>query len=48
MVEEHRAKIEAERAKARPNEAWIAHWQGEIEAWEQQIARLNRRLKREW
>ncbi len=48
MIERHRAKIEVERTNPRPNEARIAHWQREIEVWEQQIARLNRRLKREW
>lgn len=48
MIEKHRAKIEQERAKPHPNEAWIGHWRLEIELWQRQIARLNRRLRREW
>jgi hypothetical protein len=46
-VLQHCGKIESERAKPRPNDEWIASWQKEIEAAEQRIQRLRRRLRRE-
>ncbi len=48
MIEEHENKIRRERMKAQPNQDLIAHWQHEIEVRKHHIARLTRRLKREW
>ena len=48
MIEEHETKIRRERMKAQPDEDLIVHWNHEIEVRKQQVARLTRRLKREW
>ena len=48
MIEEHESKIHREQMKTQPDEDLIAHWQREIEVRKQQVARLTRRLKREW
>ena len=48
VIEEHEAKIRAELTKPHPNEDYIRGWKREIEAQEAAIARLTRRLKREW
>ncbi len=45
-IEEHRAKIEAERRRTEPDEALIAHWLQEIEAFESAIRRIRKSLGR--
>jgi len=45
-VQEHVAKIEAERSRSFPDEQLIAYWQREIRAFEQGIARAQRRQGR--
>lgn len=49
-IEEHKAKIREELLRPDPNLALIAHWEGEIRAFEERVhrleARLARRLKR--
>jgi hypothetical protein len=44
----HEAKIRDELTKPHPNEEHIEGWKREIEARKATIARLMRRLKREW
>jgi predicted nucleic acid-binding Zn-ribbon protein len=48
MIERHEEKIRAELSKPLPDESLIAHWRSEIEAVEQKITELTRRLERNW
>lgn len=48
VIEEHEEKIRRERMKSAPDELLIHHWQREIDARKNEIARLHRRLKRTW
>ena len=47
-IEDHKRKIAIELAKGIPNEELIVHWQTEINEWENQRARLLRRLHHDW
>jgi len=44
----HEAKIKSELAKDEPNEGRIAYWQREVAGLNATVARLKRRLKRDW
>ena len=48
VIEKHERRIQAELSKSRPDELLVAGWQREIEVWKDTVARLTRRLKREW
>jgi hypothetical protein len=48
VIEEHQQKIREERMKPHPDEEVIAGWQHEIATQRAAIARLSRRLTREW
>ena len=47
-IESHNRKIAIEGAKPIPNQGLISHWRAEIREWENQRARLLRRLHRDW
>jgi hypothetical protein len=47
-IEQHNRKIAIERRKAMPDAGLISHWEAEISKWENQRARLLRRLGRDW
>jgi hypothetical protein len=44
MVREHQQKIGIERAKDKPNEGLIGHWEKEIRAFLDGIKKANKRL----
>jgi len=48
IVARHEDKIQAELAKETPNEFRTQGWKREIRVWRGMIARLSRRLKRDW
>ncbi len=48
IIVAHEVKIRAELAKANPDETLIASWEREIATWKATVARLTRRLKRNW
>lgn len=43
---EHEGKIADERSRSFPNEGLIHHWEAEIKAWQEAIARKERRLRK--
>jgi hypothetical protein len=45
-LQEHLEKIALERSKEIPNIGLIKHWEKEVSAWQQEILRLEERLKR--
>jgi hypothetical protein len=45
-LQEHLEKIALERSKPQPNTGLITHWEKEVRAWQQEIIRLDERLKR--
>jgi hypothetical protein len=45
-ITDHRIKIALEQQRAHPDRRLIKHWLVEIEAWEQTVANLERRLKK--
>ena len=45
-LQEHLEKIALERSKPQPNTGLIMHWEKEVQAWQQEIIRLEERLKR--
>jgi hypothetical protein len=47
-IAEHDEKIRRELTKAYPNEEYILGWRREIEVHKAKVARLTRRLMREW
>ena len=47
-LRKHEEKIEIERAKPVPKSERIAHWEGEIRSFKEQMDRLLRRLRRDW
>jgi len=48
MIERHEEKIRGELAKPHPDDSLIAYWRSEIEAVEEQVTELMRRLERDW
>jgi hypothetical protein len=48
VIARHERRIQAELAKGQPDELLVVGWQREIEVWNETVARLRRRLKREW
>ncbi len=48
IIAEHEAKIRLELSKADSDESLIGHWEREIDIWKATVARLARRLKRDW
>jgi len=48
IIAGHEAKIRVELSKADSDESLIGHWEREIEIWKATVARLARRLKRDW
>jgi len=48
MILKHEEKIRAELVKDYADESLIASWQREVRAWSETIARLTRRLRRDW
>lgn len=47
-IEEHETKIRAELTRPHPNEEYIRGWRHEIDVHRSEVARLTRRLTREW
>jgi hypothetical protein len=45
-LQEHLEKIALERSKTNPDEGLMSHWNKEVRAWQQEIQRLEQRLKR--
>jgi hypothetical protein len=48
IITKHEAKILSELEEDHPDESQIASWQREIDVWKGTVARLTRRLKRDW
>ncbi len=48
IIGKHEAKILSELGEDHPDESQIASWQREIGVWKETVARLTRRLKRDW
>jgi len=48
VIEKHEEKIRQELSRPDPDGNLVIYWRKEIEAREREIARLTRRLKREW
>jgi len=48
VIAAHESKIRRELTKDYPSEEYIRGWRHEIEAQKERVARLTRRLKREW
>ena len=47
-IGEHEGKIQQQSAERSPDDGLIAHWRHEIDTWEKELARLARRLERNW
>jgi hypothetical protein len=47
-IEDHKRKIAFQRAQRIPDEGLIAKWERDIAVFEEQRARLLRRLRRDW
>jgi hypothetical protein len=48
MTEPHEEKSRVECSKPRPDDSLIAHWRSEIEAVNEKVTGLTRRLERDW
>ncbi len=46
-ITDHRIKIALEQQRAHPNRRLIRHWEVEIQAWEETVGNIERRLKKE-
>ena len=48
IIAEHETKIRVELSKDNPDESLIGYWEREIATWKATVARLTRRLERDW